>query len=130
MALALLKARLGQRLFVDSCGLKRPGEPEPDPFAVAVMDELGLDLAGHRPKTFDDLEDDSFDLVISLSPEAHHRALEMGRARSVEIVYWPTPDPTLVEGSREQKLDAYRTLRDGLEARIAQRFARPSTFGG
>ncbi len=128
MAEALLRQRLGSRIFVDSCGLRRGAEP--DPFVTVVMDELGIDLEKHKAKTFDELEDGSFDLVISLSPEAQHRAVELSRGRAVDLEYWPTFDPTLVEGSREQRLDAYRRLRDELETRIAARFQRPSTFGG
>ncbi len=128
MAAALLRQRWGGRVFVDSCGLRAAAEL--DPFAEAVMDEIGLDLTTHRPKTFDDLEDGSFDLVISLSPEAQHRAVELSRGRAVEIEYWRTFDPTVAEGSREQRLDAYRRVRDELDRRIRERFPRPSTFGG
>lgn len=128
MAAALLRQRWGQRVFVDSCGLR--AGPDPDPFMEQVMDEIGIDLTDHRSKTFDDLEDGSFDVVISLAPEAQHRAVELSRGRAVELVYWPTPDPTVIEGSRDQRLDAYRRVRDGLERRILERFPRPSTFGG
>jgi len=128
MAAALLRQRWGGRIFVDSCGLRAAAEP--DPFAEAVMDEIGLDLTAHRPKTFDALEDGSFDLVISLSPEAQHRAVELSRGRAVDIEYWRTFDPTVVEGAREQRLEAYRQVRDELEQRIRERFPRPSTFGG
>ena len=131
MAEALMKLTYGTRIYVDSCGLKRePGETEVDPFAAAVIDEIGGDLTGFRPKTFDDLEDDSFDLVISLTPEAQHRAIELARGNATEIEYWPTLDPTLTQGSRDQVLDAYRQVRDGLMARIRARFAKASTFGG
>jgi protein-tyrosine-phosphatase len=131
MAEALLKMAFGTRVYVDSVGLKRePGEKAVDPFAAAVIDELGGDLTGFRPKIFDDLEDDSFDLVISLTPEAQHRAVELARGRAVEIEYWPTMDPTLVEGSREQRLEAYRAVRDELARRIRERFGKASTFGG
>jgi protein-tyrosine-phosphatase len=130
MAESLMKLMFGDRVYVDSCGM-RPGEDdEPDPFAVAVMDELGADLSHHRAKTFDDLEDDSFDLVISLTPEAQHRAVELSRNRAVEIEYWPTHDPTLTMGSREAALEAYREVRDGLVARIRARFGKAATFGG
>lgn len=128
MAEALLKRLAGTRIFVDSCGLKRakfdPDEDdtEVDPLAAEVMKELGVDLTRHRCKTFSELEDDSFDLVISLTPEAQHRAVELARGRSAEIEYWPTLDPTLTEGSREHRLEAYRQVRDGLAARIAERF--------
>jgi protein-tyrosine-phosphatase len=119
MAAALMRALHGQRVFVDSVGLR----PETiDPFVVAVLDEIGIDLAGHHPKSFDDLEDDYFDLVISLSPEAHHRAVELTRTSSCEIAFWPVQDPTLVEGSREIRLDAYRALRDDLHQRLRTHF--------
>jgi protein-tyrosine-phosphatase len=130
MAEALLKRFAGDRIFVDSCGLRQahfnPDEDdmEVDPLAAAVMAELGVNLTRHRCKRFDDLEDDSFDLVISLTPEAQHRAIELARGRHAEIEYWPTMDPTLVEGSREHRLEAYRQVRDGLMQRIANRFAR------
>jgi protein-tyrosine-phosphatase len=93
-----------------------------DPFVQAVMAEIGCNLTRHRPKTFGDLEDSSFDLVISLTPEAQHRAVELARGRAAVIEYWPTPDPTLTDGSREARLAAYRAVRDALEQRIAERF--------
>ncbi|MEO8812303.1 MAG: low molecular weight phosphatase family protein [Caulobacteraceae bacterium] len=129
MAEGLTKRLFGTRVFVDSCGL-RPDDGPPDPFSVAVMDEVGVDLSAHRPKTFDELEDDSFDRVISLSPEAHHRAGELARGRAVDIEYWPTLDPTLASGSRESVLEAYRQVRDSLEARIRTHFGPTLTFGG
>ena len=128
MAEGLLKLMFGDRVYVDSCGLRRDDEDEPDPFAV--MDEAGVDLTGHKPKTFDELEDTSFDLVVSLSPEAHHRAIEFARHLAVELEYWPTLDPTLIGGGREQILDAYRSVRDGLAERIHLRFPLQRTFGG
>ena len=128
MAAALMRLRFGRATFVDSCGLK-PAE-EIDPFAAAVLDELGLDAGAHHPKGFGDLEDSSFDVVVTLSPEAHHRALEWTRHLACEVEYWPTHDPTLADGSRDQRLDAYRQVRDGLDARLLARFGRPSTFGG
>ena len=109
----------GSRVYVQSAGV-RPTEV--DPFVVAVLDEIGIDLSKHRPRTFDDLEDDYFDLVISLSPEAHHHAVELTRTSAAEIEFWPMMDPTLVEGNRETRLDAYRTLRDQLLSRLRARF--------
>jgi protein-tyrosine-phosphatase len=134
IAEGLLRQLMGDRMFVDSCGLKRaPGDEEAeaeaeaegpgiDPLAIEVMAEIGCDISGCRPKTFDELEDDSFDLVISLTPEAQHRAVELARGRAAEIEYWPTTDPTLAEGSRETKLSVYRELRDALARLIQQRF--------
>jgi protein-tyrosine-phosphatase len=134
MAEALLKRLVGDRVYVDSCGLKPApngsdlpedeGTSGVDPFALAVMAEIGCDLGRHQAKTFDDLEDASFDLVVSLTPEAQHRAVELTRGRAAEIEYWPTFDPTLVDGSREARLAAYREVRDALAARISARFRR------
>jgi protein-tyrosine-phosphatase len=133
MAEVLLKQLVGDRVYVDSCGLRHPAmvhddvrdedvEAGVDPFVQAVMAELGHDLSRHRPKSFDELEDASFDLVVSLTPEAHHRAVELARGRASDIEYWPIHDPTLADGSREARLEAYRDVRDTLARRIAERF--------
>lgn len=119
MAEAMLKHLHGRQIFVDSVGLK---PSETDGFAIAVMDELGFDIRKHKPKTFDDLEDTSFDLIITLSPEAHHKALEWSRHMAAEVEYWPTFDATAVEGDRERKLEAFREVRDQLMKRIQERF--------
>ena len=119
MAEGLARHFYGHRLYVASCGV-RAGEP--DPFAIAVMDEIGIDMARHRPQSFQDLSDDSFDLIVSLSPEAHHWAVELTRTMALEAEYWPTIDPSLTEGSREQKLEAYRGVRDDLRQRLLARF--------
>src|SRR5262249_3519918 len=125
MAESLLKQMFPQGLYVWSAGARKG---ELDPFAVAVMAELGQDISQHRPQTFEELEDWeglNFDLIISLSPEAHHKALELTRTVAADVEYWPTPDPTTTEGSREQRLDAYRAGRDMLLARIKERFGAP-----
>jgi len=119
MAEAMMKHLHGRRVFVDSVGV-RTGPL--DDFAVAVMDEIGIDITKHKPKSFEDLEDDSFDLIISLSPEAQHKAVDMTRALAAEVEFWNTFDPSVVEGSREVRLDAYRQVRDQLMRRLLQRF--------
>ena len=119
MAEALLKHYLGKRIYVDSVGVR--AQPV-DPFAVAVMEEIGIDLSKHRPKSFEELEDTSYDLIVSLTPEAQHKAVEMTRTMACDVEYWPTMDPTLTQGSREQMLEAYRQLRDQLATRIRRRF--------
>ena len=119
MAEALLKHFHGSRIYVHSVGVRTSAV---DPFAVSVMDEMGIDISRHRQRSFDDLEDDSFDLVISLSPEAQHRAVEMTRHMACEVEFWNTFDPSVVEGSREVRLDAYRGVRDSLTQRILGRF--------
>ena len=125
MAAALFRHLFGHVCYVGSAGVRKD---ELDPFAVAAMDEIGLDISKHRPMTFEELEDWeglNFDLIVTLSPEAHHRALELTRTLAAEVEYWPTPDPTGTEGSREQRLEAYRAVRDLLLARIKERFGAP-----
>jgi protein-tyrosine-phosphatase len=119
MAEAMLKHLHGRRIFVDSVGVRAGALDE---FAIAVMDEIGIDITKHKPKSFDDLEDDSFDLIVSLSPEAQHKAVDMTRTLAAEVEFWNTFDPSIVEGSRDMRLDAYRQVRDQLMNRLLQRF--------
>jgi protein-tyrosine-phosphatase len=122
MAAALFKQMLGRQIYVASAGVRKE---ELDPFAVAVMEEVGIDMSRHRPMTFEELDDWeglNVDLIVSLSPEAHHKALDLTRTMAADVEYWPTPDPTAAEGSREQRLDAYRAVRDQLTGRIKARF--------
>jgi len=119
MAEGILKHLHGARIYVDSVGVRRG---EIDGFAIAVMDEIGIDLQRHRAKSFDDLEDTSFDLIISLSPEAQHKAVEMTRTMACDVEFWPTLDPTFIEGSRQERLDAFRRVRDTLMEKICHRF--------
>ena len=126
MAESLLQQMFPQGLYVRSAGVKKA---DLDPFAVAVMAELGQDISKHKPITFEELEDWeglNFDLIITLSPEAHHKGLDLTRTIAADVEYWPTPDPTTTEGTREQKLAAYREVCDALLARIRRRFARVS----
>lgn len=122
MAAAILRHLAGNRVYVKSAGV-RAGET--DPFAVAAMEELGIDISKHQPMSLAKLHDTSFDLIVSLSPEAHHQALDLTGRFAVDVEYWPTPDPTLASGNREQILAAYRAVRDGLFRRIKQRFPIP-----
>ncbi len=115
----LARRMLPETTFVASAGV-RAGER--DPFVDKVLAEEGLTLGERLPHTIDELEDDYFDLIVTLSPQAHHVALELTRSMAVEVEYWPTPDPTTATGSREQIMAAYRDMRDRLKARIARRF--------
>ncbi|MBV8447973.1 MAG: low molecular weight phosphatase family protein [Hyphomicrobiales bacterium] len=124
IAEAIAKHFFGRSLYVRSAGVL---EGDNDPFTVTVLDEIGIDAAQHKPQTIEELDDWeglNFDLAVTLSPEAHHRALELTRTLSIDVEYWPTPDPTLEIGSRERVLDAYRGIRDGLEKRIMARFRK------
>ena len=122
IAASLLRHLVPRGLYIQSAGVSKA---ELDPFAVAVMNEAGLDISKHKPWTVEDLEDwegFNFDLIVTLSPEAHHKALQMTATLATEVEYWPTPDPVGVEGRRELQLDAYRHVRDGLEEKIKKRF--------
>jgi protein-tyrosine-phosphatase len=123
MAAALLEHLRGSRVKVRSAGIR--GGAVVDGFAVAAMGELGIDIKDHRPLGLAELEDRVFDLVITLSPEAHHGALELTRDQALAVEYWPIQDPTVVDGPREARLDAYRAVRDGLLKRIRARFPAP-----
>ncbi|ADZ71524.1 low molecular weight phosphatase family protein [Polymorphum gilvum] len=127
MAAAITRHLFANRIYVRSAGVR---QGERDPFVDAVMAEIGMDTSAHQPKTFEDLDESGFDLIITLAPEAHHRALELTRTEAVEVEYWPTIDPTVATGSREQILNAYRQVRDQLMARIKKRLAwTPSPSG-
>jgi protein-tyrosine-phosphatase len=130
MAESLLQQMFPQALYVRSAGAKKG---ELDPFAVAVMAELGQDISGHKPMTFEELDDWeglNFDLIITLSPEAHHKALDLTRTLAADVEYWPTHDPTGIEGNREQKLEAYREVCDTLLMRIRRRFSKVGAASG
>ena len=130
MAASLLQHMFPQGLYVKSAGARKG---ELDPFVVAVMDELGQDISTHKPQTFEELEDWeglNFDLIITLSPEAHHKALELTRTLAADVEYWPTHDPTTIGGSRDQKLAAYREVCDQLLLRIRRRFAKVGAASG
>jgi len=130
MAESLLRNMFPRSLYVKSAGVRKG---ELDPFAVAVMAELGQDISGHTPMTFEELDDWeglNFDLIITLSPEAHHKALELTHTVAADVEYWPTQDPTGVEGNREQQLQAYRDVCDSLSMRIRRRFAKAGAASG
>lgn len=108
-------------IYVASAGVVKG---ERDPFAACVISEDGLSLDTHNPRGLEELSDGFFDLVITLTPQAHHAVLDEMRSFSVDVEYWPTPDPALTMGSREQILDAYRNIRETLKQRIFERFNR------
>ena len=124
MAAAIMRHLFGKFVYVDSVGV-RAGEL--DPMAVEVMDEIGIEIGKYNPKSFEDLEDSPSTWCITLSPEAQHKAMELTHTSAVEIEYWPTMDPTIVEGSRDQRLDAYRAVRDAVCDDSAFEATRAST---
>jgi protein-tyrosine-phosphatase len=118
MAEAIAKHLFPRQIYVQSAGVRKG---QLDPFAVAALEEVGIELGKHKPKTIDELEDTNFDLIITLAPEAHHKALDLTRIYDLDVEYWPTPDPQLATGSRDQIMDAYRQIRDTLTRKIKER---------
>lgn len=121
MAEAIARHYFGKSIYVQSAGVHKG---DPDPLMIEALDEIGVNAAKHKPRTIDELEEWeglNFDLIVSLSPDAHHKALDLTRALAADVEYWPTPDPTVVEGNREQRLEAYRDVRDMLTKRILAR---------
>lgn len=125
MAEAIARGMLPQGIYVASAGV-RAGER--NPFVDVVLDEIGLSLGRRQPQTLEELEDDFFDVIITLSPEAHHAALELTRAKAIEVIYWPTMDPSVTTGTREQILNAYREVRDYLLSLIENRLVKRNSL--
>lgn len=121
MAAAIMRHFAGRHVFVDSAGVE-PDENGPDGFAVAAMQEIGLDIASHHPKSFDELGDSSVDLIVAFTPQAKDRATEFTRTLACDVEYWPVAHPADVSGSREARLQAYREVREALFSRIRERF--------
>ncbi|MEJ2374597.1 MAG: arsenate reductase ArsC [Pseudolabrys sp.] len=129
MAAGIFQQLFGKKIYVASAGVQKG---EPDPFAIAAMEEIGIDISRHKPVTFEDMEELeglNFDLIVTLSPPAHHKALELTRTLAADVEYWPTADPTAAEGNREQRLEAYRAVRDQLLEHIRERFGKPGGSG-
>jgi protein-tyrosine-phosphatase len=126
MAEALARHYFGRSVYVQSAGVRRG---ELDPFAVTALEEIGIDASRHKPRTLEELEENeglNFDLIVTLSPEAHHKVLDMTRSLAADVEYWPMPDPSVVQGSRDQKLAAYRDVRDALQKKINARLTPSS----
>ena len=129
MAEGMMKALYGQRAYVQSAGVRN--DMEIDGFAIAVSDELGVELSRHRSRSFDEMEEwgddlSGFDLIVALSPASQRRALELTRYAHIDVEYWPILDPSGLAETREAKLAAYRQARDQIRDRILARFGPPS----
>ena len=122
MAEAMVKVTFPKEIFVDSCGVA-PGNP--DGFAIAVMMEIGIDMGAHQPKSFDDLDSEFYDVIISFSPEAHAAAVERTQSMDCDTLYWPVDDLAKLTGSREERLRAYRHVRDDIQLKLENYLNKP-----
>jgi protein-tyrosine-phosphatase len=129
MAEGMMKKYYGHKTYVQSAGVFN--DLEIDGFSIAVCDELGIELARHRSRSFDEMQDwgddlSGFDLVVALSPASQRRALELTRYYHLEVEYWPILDPTGLGETRENKLASYRQSRDQIRERLLARFGPPT----
>ena len=122
MAEAMIKITFPGEIFVDSCGVS-PGNP--DGFAIAVMNEIGIDISAHQPKSFEDLDSEFYDVIISFSPEAHSAAVALTQSMDCETVYWRVDNLAGVSGSRDERLRAYRFVRNDIQTRLELYLNKP-----
>ena len=129
MAEGLMKKLYGRAAYVQSAGVKN--DLEVDGFAVAVCQEIGVELSRHRARSFDEMQEwgddlSGFDLVVALTPASQRRALDLTRFYHLTVEYWPILDPTGIGETREAKLAAYRLARDQIRAKMVERFGEPA----
>ena len=129
MAEGIMKKFYGAETYVQSVGVTN--DMEIDGFAIAVCQEIGVELSRHRSRSFDEMEEwgehlSSFDMVIALSPASQRRALDLTRIYHLAVEYWPIMDPTGLGESREVKLNAYRQTRDQIIAHLTQLWGPPT----
>ncbi|MCU0817953.1 MAG: low molecular weight phosphatase family protein [Beijerinckiaceae bacterium] len=117
MAEALCRSRYGRQIYVDSAGLQKSDR---DPFMLSVLREVGIEFESDQPHVLEEVDYEGVDLVIALSPEAYARAQTMLRATAVELIHWSIPDATQSGGTREQRLFAYREVREQLDKLIRE----------
>ena len=115
-----MKKFYGRAAYIQSAGVRN--DMEIDGFAIAVCQEMGIELSRHRSRSFEEMRqwgDDlsGFDLVVALSPASQRQALEFTRFFHLDVEYWPILDPTGIGESREAKLAAYRQTRDQIKTR-------------
>lgn len=123
-----MKQLYGTGTYVQSAGVK--SDLDIDGFSIAVCKEIGVELARHRARSFDEMEqwgDDlgSFDMVVALSPASQRRALELTRVFHLDVLYWPILDPTGLGETREAKMTSYRQSRDQILAHMIERWGDP-----
>ena len=122
MAEAMIKATYPGKIFADSCGVS-PGNP--DGFAIAVMEEIGINMNTHQPKSFDDLDSAFYDVIVSFSPEAHEAAVALTRSIDCETLYWPVDNLANLTGPRDERLRAYRHVRDIIQGNLEHYLGTP-----
>ena len=122
MAEAMIKVTYPGKIFADSCGVS-PGNP--DGFAIAVMEEIGINMNTHQPKSFDDLDSAFYDVIISFSREAYETSVALTQSVDCETLYWPVDNLANLTGSRDERLRAYRHVRDIIQGNLEHYLGKP-----
>lgn len=125
MAEGIMKKFYGLNTYVQSAGIKN--DLEIDGFAIAVCAEIGVELARHKSRSFEEMEKwgdqlSSFDQVVALTPASRHEAHDLTRYYHLELEYWPIIDPCGAGETREQRLAAYRVSRDEIINNLVARW--------
>ena len=118
MAEGLLRYDAGNVYDVFSAGTK-PTRVRPE--AITVMQEVGIDISGHRSKSVDEFAGQDFDYVITVCDNAKE-SCPIFPAKTKRI-HWSIEDPAAVQGSEKETLTAFRLARDELRGRL-QAFAQ------
>ena len=113
MAEGLFRHDAGDRFEAFSAGTK-PAHVRPE--AIAVMREIGIDISGHRSKSVDEFTGQEFDYLVTVCDNAAEICPAFPGVR--QRLHWPFEDPAAVEGSTEQREEAFRKVRDQLRTRI------------
>ncbi len=114
MAEGLWRAHGGERWEVFSAGSRPAGFVYP--LAVRAMREAGIDISGHRSKSVDEFRDDAMDLVVTVCDSAAQDCPTFPNAARTR--HWPFDDPTPTPGTDDERMAAFRRVRDEIEARI------------
>ncbi|SEL78642.1 low molecular weight phosphatase family protein [Roseivivax marinus] len=127
MAEGIMKKLYGNDVYVQSVGVLN--DLEIDGFAIAACAEIGVELARHRTRSFEEMEGmgealSGFDLIVAMSPAAQRHALDLTRLFHLSVEYWPVMDPTGLGEDREQKLNAYRQTRDQIHDHLKGKWGR------
>ena len=125
MAEGLMKIHVGYKIYVQSAGVA--SDREIDGFSIAVCDEVGVQLIQHKARSFKEMEElgedlNGYDLIVALSPMAEKIAIETTMNNAVDVEFWEISDPSGIGETRDEKLNAYRNIRNELITRIKNRF--------
>jgi arsenate reductase (thioredoxin) len=113
MAEGLMRHEAGDRFDVFSAGT-RPGQVRPE--AIAVMQEIGIDISGHRSKSIDEFAGRNLDYVITVCDNARETCPVF--PGNVKRLHWSFEDPAAAEGSEGVRMAAFRGIRDQIHQHI------------